>query len=139
MEKIKIRVEWADKNYAACTEDFETLNGVVVATSKTFDGLKKELESALRFHIAGSLQDGDILPKWLVDGDYELEYAMEISALLHKLDGIITRSAIARATGINERQIGHYASGHRRPRAEQRDKIINGIHCISKELSALVL
>ena len=29
--------------------------------------------------------------------------------------------------GINERQIGHYTSGHRTPRPQQREKIITGI------------
>jgi hypothetical protein len=65
-------------------------------------------------------------------------FTLEISALLHSLDGILTRSAIARATGINERQIGHYASGHRTPRSAQRERIINGIHAISRELESVV-
>jgi len=60
------------------------------------------------------------------------------SALLHSLDGVLTRTAIARATGINEKQIRHYASGHRTPRAKQREKIINGIHAISRELALVV-
>ena len=51
---------------------------------------------------------------------------------------VITRSAIARVTGINEKLIGHYASGYRNPRKKQRDKIINGIHAISMELASVV-
>ncbi len=67
-------------------------------------------------------------------GNYEFVYTYEVSALLHKLDGIVTRAAIARATGINERQIGHYASGRHTPRAEQRIRIVEGIRNIGKEL-----
>jgi predicted RNase H-like HicB family nuclease len=138
MEKVKILVGWAENNYSACTEDYGNLNGTIVSTNKTFEGLKKEFESALRFHIEGCLADGDTLPEWLVSGQYELDYSLETSALLHRMDGILTRSAIARATGINERQIGHYASGFRNPRPEQRAKIINGIHSISRELASVV-
>jgi len=84
------------------------------------------------------LEDGDNLPEWITENDYEFEYVTEVSALLHSLDGILTRSAIARVSGINERQIGHYASGHRTPRSQQREKIINGIHKISKELAMVM-
>ncbi|MDR3340022.1 MAG: CopG family transcriptional regulator [Candidatus Symbiothrix sp.] len=138
MEKIKVMVGWSGNNYSAGTDDYENLNGIVLVTHKTFDGLKKEFDSALQFHIEGCLSDGDILPEWLKNGDYELDYILETSALLHRLDGILTRSAISRATGINEKQIGHYASGYRKPRPAQREKIINGIHSISRELASVV-
>jgi len=138
MEKIKIQVGWAGKNYSACTDDFDRLNGVIIATSNTFEGLKKEFQSALQFHIDGCLADGDSLPEWLKRGEYELDYILETSALLHSLDGILTRSAIARATGIAIRQIGHYASGHRNPRPAMRERIVNGIHTIGSELSMVM-
>lgn len=138
MERIKVLVGWSEKNYSACTDDCENLNGIIAASSKTFDGLKKEFESALKFHIEGCLSDGDSLPEWFVSGKYELDYVLQTSALLRRLDGIVTRSAIARATGINERQIGRYASGGCNPRSEQREKIIKGIHAISSELASVV-
>ena len=138
MEKITVFIGWAEKNYSAYTNDFERLGGIIIATNKTLDGVKKEFESALQFHIDGCKQDGDTLPEWLTSGKYELAYILETSALIHSLDGILTRSAIARVTGINERQIGHYALGIRKPRPQQRDKIIAGIHKISCELASVV-
>jgi len=137
MEKIRVSISWSGNNYCAEAHS-EELNGIVISTYKTLEGVKNELQSALQFHIDGCLQDGDKLPEWLVSGNYEIEYITEISALLHSLDGILTRSAIARVSGINERQIGHYASGHRSPRPLQRKKIINGIHKISKELAMVM-
>ena len=138
MEKIKVFVGWSEKNYSAATNDYDRLNGIVIATGVTFEKLQKEFQSALQFHIEGCLEDGDKLPEWLSSGQYELDYILETSALIHSLDGILTRSAIARATGINERQIGHYASGHRTPRPQQRERIVNGIHTISRELASVV-
>ena len=137
MEKIKVLISWSGDNYCADSAD-ENINGAVLASNSTFDGVKKEFESALKFHVEGCLFDGDILPEWLKIGDYEFEYILETSALLHRLDGILTRSAIARVTGINERQLGHYASGLRKPRPDKRKQIINGIHQISRELALVV-
>ncbi|GHT38453.1 hypothetical protein AGMMS49965_01870 [Bacteroidia bacterium] len=137
MEKIQVKVGWSGNNYSCVTEN-SALNGFVVVTNKTLDGLKKDLQEAIQFHIDGCVHDGDALPEWLQQGEYELEYQLETSAMLHRLDGILTRSAIARATGINQRQIGHYASGHKKPRVMQREKIINGIHAISRELASVV-
>ena len=137
MGKINVSIGWSGKNYCAGAQGDE-LNGVVAVTHKTLEGVKEGFESALQFHIEGCLQDGDILPEWLTTGQYELSYILETSALIHSLDGILTRSTIARVSGINERQIGHYASGHRTPRPQQREKIINGIHAISRELASVV-
>ena len=135
MEKITVFIGWAEKNYSAHTDDFDTLNGVIAATGKTLDNVKKEFTSALQFHIDSCKEDGDELPEWLLSGQYEIEYKLETSALLHAFDGILTRVALARATGINQRQIGHYASGIRNPRPAQRKRIVDGIHKISRELA----
>jgi hypothetical protein len=138
MEKIKVQVAWANKNYSAVTDDYGALNGIIVATGATFEKLQKEFESALKFHIEGCVSDGDSLSEWLLSGNYEIEYELTISALLHRLDGVLTRSAIARVSGINERQLGHYALGIRNPRTEKRQQIINAIHSISNELASVV-
>jgi hypothetical protein len=137
MERIEVQISWSGNNYCA-TASGERINGCVVATNKTLDGVKEEFKEAIEFHIEGSLHDGDILPEWLSKGEYELDYVFDVSALLHSLDGIITRAAISRATGINERQLGHYASGFRNPRPQQRNKIIKGINNIGKELISVM-
>ena len=137
MGKIEVKIGWSGNNYS-CVSDDKALNGMIVVTNKTIEGLKKDFQNSLQFHIDGCLQGGDKLPEWLVSGEYELEYILEVSALLHSLDGILTRSAIARVSGINERQIGHYAAGINVPRLVQRNKIINAIHSISSELAAVV-
>ena len=135
MEQLNVSISWSGKNYCACAQGDE-LNGIVVVTNKTLSGLKKDVQESIEFHVEGCLKDGDNLPEWIVSGQYELNYTFETSALLHSLDGILTRSAISRVTGINEKLIGHYASGYRNPRPRQREKIIDGIHTISKELAS---
>lgn len=124
MEKIKVIIDWCE-NYGAVSEHVPGC----VATHTTFAGVKEAYASALKFHIEGITQEE--LPKPL-QGEYELVFELSVQALLHRFDGIITRSALSRATGINERQLGHYLSGYRTPRPDKREKIIQGLHEIGR-------
>jgi len=89
MEKINVSISWSGDNYCAEAHG-EELNGIIASTHKRLEEVKKAFQSALQFHIDGCLKDGDKLPKWLVSGEYELNYIFETSALLHSLDGILT-------------------------------------------------
>ncbi len=132
MEKIKVQISWLD-NYGAGSNDVPGC----VATHKTLEGVKKAYTESLGWHLEAMKADGDEIPK-ILQGDYELEFELNIRALLHYFDGILTRSALARVTGINERQLGHYTTGHRNPRPAQRIKIIEGIHRIGIEFNSVV-
>ncbi len=135
MEKIKIFISWSGDNYAAGTGE---INGMVMATNKTLEGVKESFTGAFEFHVESSLADGDELPAYIIEGNYELDFELKVSALLHKLDGIVTRAALARVTGIDQRQLGHYLQGHREPRPKTCKKIIHGIQQLSQELTAVV-
>ncbi len=135
MNRLQVEVDFTDKNFCAGTGE---IGGVVLVTHKTFEGLKKEFAEALQFHIEGCIADGDKLPEWAVKGEYEIEYSLSVQALLHHFDGILTREALSRVTGINAKQLGHYMSGHRKPRADKRRKIIEGMHNIGREFISVV-
>ena len=130
MEKIKVIIDWED-NYGAASDEIAGC----VATHKTFEGVKEAYASTLAFHIEG-MHPHEIPHK--LQGEYELEFELTAQALLHHFDGILTRAAISRVTGINERQLGHYMTRHRIPRLAQRSRIIDGLHRIGKELTAVV-
>jgi len=130
MEKIKVTVSWSGDNYCAATGN---IGGVVLVTNKSFEGLKKEFEETFKFHIDGCVADGDYIEEYIQKGEFEFDFNLQASALLHRVDGIITRAALARITGINERQLGHYMTGHSKPRPAQREKIITGLHKIGLE------
>lgn len=74
-----------------------------------------------------------------LEKEYDLVYKFDTASLLSYYKGIFTNSALERITGINQKQIQHYASGHRNPRAEQRLKIENALHNLGKELLAVEL
>ncbi|CAM3071736.1 type II toxin-antitoxin system HicB family antitoxin [Kaistella daneshvariae] len=125
MKKIKVIIDW-DQNFGAVSD----LVPGCVATGKTFQQVKENYASALKFHLEG-LEPTEI-PKEL-SGKYELEYELTAQALLHRFNKILTRAALSRITGINERQLGHYVSGYRNPKAEQRKKIVEAFHQLGEE------
>lgn len=137
MKKLSVIIGWEAGNYSALCND-KDINGIVVDTHKNLEELKNSFTQAVKFHINCIKEDGEPLPQYLEKGEYELDFELQVSAILHQLDGIITRSALSRVTGINERQLGHYMTGHRKPRPQQRERIIKGIRTIEKELISVV-
>lgn len=132
MEKIIVNVGWSGKNFNASLSD--NVPGAVVITDKTFEGLITAVASTLDFHVEGMVDDGDEVPTWLINKEYEFEYKLNAAAIIRKSEQYTSLAAIARASGINERQLSHYANGLKTPRPQQRERIINGIHKIAKEL-----
>lgn len=134
-KKIKVDVSWTEDNFCCAWTD-ENL-GTVLVTAKTLDKLKKEFKEALRLHIDGCVADGDEVPRYLMDGDYDVEYILDTAALLRDAEEYTTIAAISRASGINQKQLSHYASGLKHPRPLQVERIKAGLHRIGTCLMAL--
>lgn len=134
MKKIKVTIEWAGNNYSAGVGG---INGAVFSTGKTLEAVKKNFAEAFSFHVNGSIDDGDKLPEYIVNENFEFKFELGASTMLHLADGLITRTAISKATGINEKQLSHYLTGHRIARQAQNKKIAAGIIQISKQIDEL--
>ena len=133
MEKQRINVHITfEHNFCAHTD---ILPGCV-ATSDKLESLKEDFAAAVEMHLAGMLEDADEIPAEL-QSEYEFVYELNVRALLKHLDGILTRTAIAHFTGIAPKQLGHYISGVRNPRPQQREKILTAVHEIGKKLLAV--
>lgn len=136
MEKIKVEIYWTDKNYC-CAWAFEGF-GAVVCTDKTLDGLKSRFTEALQVQISDMAADGEDVPRWLVDGDYSVEYNLAVSALLRQAEQFTTMAAISRVTGINQKLLSNYASSVKIPREPQRRRIVEGLHAIGRQFLSLL-
>lgn len=136
MVTIKVYIEWCNKNYGATVD--EQVPGAVVVTDKTFEGIKKAVAETVAFHVEGMQADGDVVPEWLAKGDYQFEWVLEVSALLRSCEKYTSIAAISRATGINEQQLSHYANGLKKPRLQQRERIVEGLHKIGREFLSVV-
>ncbi len=132
--KIDVTICKTDTGFSAHIEE---VSGVVT-TGKTIDDIKKNMYEALQGHLTAMREDGDPIPE-VLQGDYELVFKMDVESLLDYYQGILTQSAIARLTGINVKQLNHYATGVSKPRPEQVRKIEAGLHKLGAELLQLQL
>lgn len=72
MEKVIVDVAWCDRNYGGSLGS--NVPGAVVFTAPTFEALQKKAKESLEFHIEGLVENGEDVPEWLKNGDYEFEY-----------------------------------------------------------------
>lgn len=129
MEKVIVDIFYTGNNYCAHAP---ILLGCV-STADSLEEMKKNIKEAIEFHVETSLEYNDPIPE-IFKGEYHLEFKLSTEALLNAYSNIFTKAALSRITGINERQLWHYASGIRKPRPAQRKRIEDGLHRLGAEL-----
>lgn len=137
MEKVKVEVGYAAHNYSAAAT-FGDFPGLVIVTRDSFPSLQEAVGEAVRTHIASCVKDGDDVPGYLAQGEYDFEWVLSTQALIRSAEPYTSIAAISRASGINQRQLSHYANGLKQPRPKQRQRIVAGLHRIGQSLLAIV-
>ena len=61
------------------------------------------------------------------------------TTFINYYSNIFTKAALSRITGINERQLWHYAAGLHKPRKRQLERIQRGVQSLTEELSSICL
>jgi len=69
---LRVRFENCGNNL--CATVTEHMHGVVGVTAMNIDELKKNVAESVKFHIEGLVEDGEDIPQWLRDGNYEFEW-----------------------------------------------------------------
>ena len=69
--------------------------------------------------------------------EIDLQYSYDIPSFLQEYAYAFTLAGLERITGVNQKQLGHYISGYRKPSEKTIRKIEDGIHRFSEELSAV--
>jgi predicted RNase H-like HicB family nuclease len=131
MEKVFISVSRTEKGYSASCE---LLPGWVVAVTGDFDELEKEIQESVDFYVDCAKEDGETYPA-VFDGAYTFEYKFDVRSLLYFYQNIFSFVALQHLTGINQKQLSHYAAGRSKPRKEQAQKIVAGLHRLAGELN----
>lgn len=75
----------------------------------------------------------------IADLPYELVYQYDTQSFLKYYSKVFTMSALERLTGINQKQLHHYAMGKSTPRENTKVKIETALHNLGKDLLALKL
>lgn len=129
MKTVEVIVEYAEKKLSAY------IQGVPIIT---VGNNIQEVEHNMREAIELYLEDNPN-PCEMLSGEFELKFRIDTATFLNYYSSIFTKAALSRITGINERQLWHYAAGVHKPRRKQAEKIQLGIQNLTKELEAISL
>jgi predicted RNase H-like HicB family nuclease len=132
MATIKIIIEKSSDYYNAYAENCEGVYGagdtVDKAKTNAFEGLELLKET----------RPENEWPE-ILKGDYDIEYKFDAQSFLTYYAGVFSKPALEKLTGINQKQLHHYATGLRKPREAQRKKIETALHKLGSELMAVRL
>ena len=128
MKTVEVIVEHAGKNLSAYIEGAPVI---------TVGNDMKEIEDNMKEAIELYLEDNPN-PCEVLSGEFELKFKIDAATFINYYSSIFTKAALSRITGINERQLWHYAAGVHKPRRRQLEKIQKGIQSLSRKLSAAV-
>ncbi len=130
MKTIKIVIERAsDGTYSAYSDNVEGVYGM----GDTVEAVKQDILDGI-----DTVKTLDNCPS-ILKKEYSISYKFDTASLLNYYKGILSNPAMERITGINQKQIHHYATGLRKPREKQREKIQKGLHSLAKDLLAIEL
>lgn len=132
MKQIKVIIERSNDSYSAYGENVDGIWGM----GDTVEEAKKSALKSLRLFLNNN--EAKNIPKKL-RGEYELVFKLDTQSFFNYYKGIFTNSALERITGINQRQLQHYASGLKKPRPVQVKKIESALHKLGHELISVEL
>lgn len=132
MKTIKAIVEFADNNFASYIPGIDGVNGI----GETLEETKRSLEQGVLYRIEDCKKYGVEIPDAL-KGEYEVEYMFDLKTFLLVYGNILSKSGLERLTGINQKQLWHYAAGKSKPREETKKKVEASIHRLAAELAEI--
>ena len=131
MKKIRITIEKTSDSYSAYAENVEGIYAAGDSVVETKQSVADSIELYKKYNKKN-------LPK-ILQGEYEIIYKFDTQSLLNYYKGIFTNASLERLTGIKQKQIQHYATGLKKPRASQKIKIQNSLHQLASELMSIEL
>lgn len=69
--------------------------------------------------------------------DVDVAFKYDVASFLQEYAYAFTLAGLERITGINQKQLGHYISGYRKPSQKTVRRIESGIHAFSEQLHAV--
>ncbi len=134
MQQLTINTSKTPKGYCASCD---LIPGWVVAYEGDFEGFESYVMESIDFYVECARADGDPFPDILAAPDLSLSYKFDIQSLLSHYQNIFSFASLQYITGVNQRQLWHYAAGRSKPRPKQAEKIVNALNRLGKELVSL--
>jgi hypothetical protein len=129
MRQVNVIVEHAGNNLSAYIE-----GAPIVVVGDTVKEVEEKMKEAIAFYL-----EENPAPVECLSGEYKLSFKIEVSTFINYYSNVFTKSALSRITGINERQLWHYAAGVHKPKRNQIEKIEKGIRSLADELKEISL
>ena len=131
MKTVRAILSKGPDDYGAWLEDLKGVYGAGETPQAALENLKASMDM-----YASHNKDA---PGWLRNRTYTMRYKFDAESILSFYRGIFTNAALERITGINQKQIQHYASGLKKPRPAQLKKIETAFRKLGNELLAVEL
>jgi predicted RNase H-like HicB family nuclease len=129
MKQLHVILELGKDGYGVWFEELPHVFGFGV----TVEAAQADAKTALEGYVIALNKCNQPIPE-ILQNEYDLVYQFDVEALLKYIDGTVTKTALAKAAGINPVQLSHYSSGLKKPRKQQREKIIAGLHKLGRDL-----
>ena len=133
MKTVEVIVEHAGNNLSAYIE-----GAPVITVGNDVKEIEKNMKEAVELYLE-SCKEMNIAPVEILQGEFTLKFKIDAATFINYYSSIFTKAALSRITGINERQLWHYAAGVHKPRKQQMAKIQKGINALTEELAAINL
>lgn len=133
MKTVEVIVEHAGNNLSAYIE-----GAPVITVGNDVKEIEKNMKEAVELYL-DSCNEMNIAPVKVLQGEFTLKFKIDAATFINYYSSIFTKAALSRITGINERQLWHYAAGVHKPRKQQLEKIQKGINALTEELASINL
>ena len=133
MKTVEVIVEHAGNNLSAYIE-----GAPVITVGNDVKEIEENMKEAVELYLE-SCKEMNIAPVEILQGEFTLKFKIDAATFINYYSSIFTKAALSRITGINERQLWHYAAGVHKPRKQQLEKIQKGINALTEELAAINL
>lgn len=121
MARVYVVIEKGTDLFSAWAENIPGIYGEGESVKEVKEDILKSIS------LYKELNEEKNIPEEL-KGDFDIEWHFDVQSFLQYYNGIFTKAALERITGVNQKQLGHYASGLKKPRKAQVEKIENALH-----------
>jgi predicted RNase H-like HicB family nuclease len=130
MKTVKIIIERSKDMYSAYAENIEGIYGGGDTVAEAKQSIIDAIVLCKKYNTS--------VPA-IFKSRYDIVYKFDTQSFLNYYKGIFTNASLERITGINQRQLQHYATGLKKPRPAQTKKIQTSLHKLGSELMAVEL
>ena len=115
-KKIIVTIQRGPDMFEAWTDNLPGIYGAGVSVKDVKDDILKSIEEFKDLNSEENIPDE-------LKNDFEIEWNFDVQSFLQFYNGIFSKSALEKITGVNQKLLGHYASGLKKPRKTQVQKI----------------